>query len=139
MQYEKILKKVVDSTSFCVVGNSPIEIGKNLGPKIDSHNSVIRFNDYSLEFSDDYGIKTDVWVRATNDLVIETLTQKNSFNHKMIFYRAFNKKNIDSIEFLKKKGMKYSAFPIYYENKLSSQLGAIPSTGLLFLFILKVN
>lgn len=125
--------------TMCIVGNSPCELNKSNGKFIDSHDVVIRFNDYSLNFQKDYGKKVNIWVRATNDDVISTLQEKNLKAHDKIVIRASNKNNQKSIDFYNKCGYDYLILPIEYEVELSKKIKAIPSTGLLFLFYLKEN
>lgn len=56
--------------TIAVVGNAGTELGKGNGKEIDSHDIVIRFNNYPLEgYEVDYGTKTDVWVRVGNNEV----------------------------------------------------------------------
>lgn len=59
-------ESTIKSHSTCIVGNSPIEIGRGRGAEIDTHPMVIRFNNFSTDHTHrhDYGSKTDVWVRA---------------------------------------------------------------------------
>ncbi len=55
---------------IAVVGNGGGELGLGKGAEIDSHDIVIRFNNYPLKgFEQDYGTKTDVWVRVGNNEV----------------------------------------------------------------------
>lgn len=138
MAFEKRLKKYINS-NFCVVGNSPAEIGKNKGKIIDSFKSIIRFNDFSLKHSTDYGSKINVWVRATNDLVIETLNDKLNLKYDLIILRAKSEKNEEFRKKLVERKINYLIPPIEYEINLSKELNAIPSTGILFLYILKEN
>lgn len=138
MEFEKKLKELINS-DFCLVGNSPIEIGKGKGSSIDRFSTVVRFNDYSLKYPKDYGSKVNIWVRATNDLVLKTIAQKNNFKHQHIFLRASSTKNQESRKIWEAAQQEYSVFPISYEGQLSKKLGAIPSTGLLFIYILKTN
>lgn len=53
----------IENKSIAIVGNSPCEKGKGNGSKIDSHDIIIRFNNYELsnEHKKDYGIKTNIW------------------------------------------------------------------------------
>lgn len=64
------LLEVLAGRSVAVVGNGPSEIGKANGRYIDSHDIVIRFNNYADDgFGEDYGGKTSVWVRSSwNDV-----------------------------------------------------------------------
>ena len=53
------------SASICLVGNSPINIGKKLGDQIDSHDIVVRFNIGGCKppcTVNDYGCKTTIRV-----------------------------------------------------------------------------
>lgn len=59
---KKFIEYIKDK-SIAVVGNAPSELGKDLGNQIDSHDIVVRFNNFSTapEFTKDYGKKTNVW------------------------------------------------------------------------------
>lgn len=61
--YEKKFLKFIGGKSIAVVGNAPSEIGRKKGKEIDSHDLVVRFNNFSTDFShiEDYGKKTNVW------------------------------------------------------------------------------
>lgn len=68
--YEKILKSKQDAAFYnlikdkkiAIVGNGPCELGKNQGEEIDSHDVVIRFNEFHTKgYEKDYGTKCDVW------------------------------------------------------------------------------
>lgn len=136
MIFEDFLKSHIDSTSFCVVGNAPIEINKNKGKEIDQYRHVLRFNDYSLNFSKDYGSKVNVWVRAKG---VYTHENKDYYNHELIILRALDDKNLNHRQVWEKRDQSYVVMPVHYENDLSKELKAIPSTGLLLLYILKEN
>jgi hypothetical protein len=138
MNFEDRIKDLIDN-NFCVVGNSPIELGKKKGSIIDEFKTVIRFNDFSNKYVLDYGLKTNVWVRASNDIVIETLNTKLMENFDYIYIRAKRKENEDSAKYLISNKKAFDYFPIDYEIKLSKEIKSIPSTGLLFLYILKEN
>ena len=75
----KTFEKLIRGKTVAVVGNGPSEIGKKKGKEIDSHDIVIRMNNYQTKgFEEDYGEKTDIWVRGfgTNDLKDYTKTKK---------------------------------------------------------------
>ena len=59
----KTLYNLLKGKKVAVVGNSPYEIGKKSGKEIDSHDIVIRMNNYVIEgFEEDYGTKEDIWI-----------------------------------------------------------------------------
>ena len=60
---EKRFLDFIKDKSIAVVGNAPNEIGKKLGKEIDSHDIVVRFNNFSTapQFTEDYGKKTNIW------------------------------------------------------------------------------
>ncbi len=58
---ERLKERLRDkNSSVAVVGNSPCELGKRQGNRIDDHDLVIRFNSFSVDppFNLDYGEKT---------------------------------------------------------------------------------
>lgn len=78
---EKILK-FIENKSIMVVGNSPIELGKNKGKLIDSFDIVIRFNNFELKgFEKDYGSKTNIWAIT---VAFENIKQKNFFDFDFV-------------------------------------------------------
>ena len=60
--------ELILNNKFCVVGNSPKELGTGNGSLIDSHDIVIRFKNYDTteDYSEDYGQKTNVWSTPFN-------------------------------------------------------------------------
>ena len=62
-----VFENLIRGKTVAVVGNGPQEIGKGKGKEIDSHDIVIRFNNFNLSgFEDDYGSKTDIWASGVN-------------------------------------------------------------------------
>lgn len=60
----KIFENTIKDKRVAIVGNAPSEIGKSKGKLIDAYDLVIRFNNYEIKgFEDDYGNKTDIWIR----------------------------------------------------------------------------
>ena len=61
---ENKFENLIRGKTVAVVGNGPQEIGKGKGKEIDSHDIVIRFNNFNLDgFEEDYGSKTDIWCK----------------------------------------------------------------------------
>lgn len=60
-----IFKQLINGKSVAVVGNGPSEVGKGSGAEIDSHDIVIRFNNYHTKgFEADYGSKTTIHIKG---------------------------------------------------------------------------
>ena len=134
MDFKNYLEKYIDLSSFCLVGNAPVEINKGKGKEIDQYQSIIRFNDYSLSHSKDYGSKVNIWMRAKG---VYTHPNKDNYNHDLIILRALGEKNLKNREIWEKRKQTYIVLPIDYEVELSKLLKSIPSTGLLLLYVLK--
>ncbi|MDR0484416.1 MAG: glycosyltransferase family 29 protein [Alphaproteobacteria bacterium] len=63
----KTLFNLLNNKSIAIVGNSDSSLGQNKGKEIDSHDIVIRFNNYQIKgFENDYGSKCNVWVRGNS-------------------------------------------------------------------------
>ncbi len=76
----KVFEKLVEGKTVAVVGNGPSEIGKGKGSEIDSHDIVIRINNYQTEgFEQDYGSKTDIWVRGFGGEDLKDYTLNNNY------------------------------------------------------------
>ena len=67
----KVFEKLIKGKSVAIVGNGPSELGKSKGEEIDSHDIVMRFNNYQIKgFEKDYGSKINVWARGlAKDLI----------------------------------------------------------------------
>ena len=133
MKFENLVKK-----GYCIVGNSPCEIGRLNGPKIDSNNAIIRFNDFStdVKFQLDYGKNTNIWIRGTNDKIVYTMEEKKKIlkSFDLIVIRADRERNDKFKKYLKKRNIYFEFFPKGLEFDLQSKLGHCPSTGLLTLY-----
>ncbi|MCL2704748.1 MAG: glycosyltransferase family 29 protein [Spirochaetaceae bacterium] len=79
-------EKLVAGKSIAIVGNGPQQIGKGTGKEIDTHDIVIRFNNFKIAgYENDYGTRTDIWIRNNN--VFETKNRQNPEQFKMIVWR----------------------------------------------------
>lgn len=59
---ENFLYNYLENKTIAIVGNAPNIIGTNKGEEIDSHDIVIRFNNYmTVGYEQDCGAKTDIW------------------------------------------------------------------------------
>ncbi len=123
--------------SLCVVGNSPCEMGKGKGDFIDSHDLVIRFNNFSVNypFSKDYGTKTNVWAKTTRFLEIERRNVKdfdlvlisgsNTYHRSNIGY-TFYQECVD-------QGIPVDIFPSSVAFDVTQKLEALPSAGIVLI------
>lgn len=50
--------------TLAIIGNSPSELNSNNGHLIDSHDNVLRFNNFDLKYPNDYGRKITIWATA---------------------------------------------------------------------------
>lgn len=141
--YIEKFKQYLRGKSIAVVGGSGCELGKNKGKEIDSHDIVIRFNNYSEEqkYFCDYGQKTTIWVRQSSrftrhksdiseyDYVIWG-DNKNTLNiipeHLNIMYDYFSKTPEKFVNIENK---------YYYDLKKSANL-INPTTGAVTIYML---
>jgi hypothetical protein len=137
--FKKLLKR--NDFDYCIVGNSPCEVGQKNGEKIDSHKLIFRFNDFSLDqgFQEDYGSKVNIWIRGTNDKLVYTMEQKKELleDLDLIILRAKDDRNKKFRDYCKTNGIKYYVLPLENELELTKDLGRCPSTGLLLLYSIK--
>lgn len=83
---ENLFTDLVKDKSIAIVGNSGCEIGLGRGNEIDSHDIVIRFNNYCIDgYEQDYGTKTDIWVRGSAG---EDIILRDPSNYKLIVWEA---------------------------------------------------
>ncbi len=134
---EDIFEKLVQGKSVAIVGNGPSEANRGRGAEIDSHDIVIRFNNYATAgFERDYGSKTDIWVRGSGgDDIIDRV---NADDYKLIMWEAdymhfpihFN--NLDILyRYLSLNNKKCSNFDFETHYSLREASGiSFPSTGL---------
>ena len=79
---EKMFIKYIKDKKIVVVGNSPIELGKNKGSMIDKFDIVIRFNNFVIDgYESDYGSKTDIWAISP---AFSTLHSRELYNFNYI-------------------------------------------------------
>ncbi len=130
---------ILDSKGdFCVVGNSPCETGSGNGSKIDAHKLIIRFNSFTTDypFSQDYGTRTNIWVRMARDVDVteqadpnikQVIVNGGNLLHRMpngILFFSRLLEHFDSVGVV--------PFDVY--RRLVNVLGASPSGGLQILY-----
>lgn len=124
--------------NICIVGNGPSNLGQNLGNFVDSHRYVVRFNEFSLEFEKDYGIKTDIIVcnkKLIRNFAMSKLTKPDVF--RVICSNNYTFKQDDyakEILPLWAGDRLYTVIPPEIFQELIARLGCLPSSGLAFLY-----
>lgn len=126
--------------SIAVVGNSPVELGKGLGPEIDSHDIVVRFNRFSIStaHAPDYGSKVNVIARPSPGDDDMNLNIKH--DHEIIFSGSrFDTltPNWTAFADLSRRGFSVSWYPQDIVQPLVDRLEARPSSGTYFLQALR--
>ncbi|RUM45535.1 MAG: hypothetical protein DSY46_02625 [Hydrogenimonas sp.] len=121
----------IHNKTVCIVGNSAITKGKNLGNLIDKHDIVIRFNHCCQpQYKDDLGEKIDIWVSAPNiDSVIPAqwiiITGPNML-YKNAKWGRFQSVDLDQTRILT------TPLPLWRE--MVKILHAPPSAGILLIY-----
>lgn len=129
---EKFERMLLDARdSFCLIGNAPTELNLGKGKLIDSKRLVIRINNYSLDFPDDYGTKQDIWVRVANNEIATTHAKSNQLT--IIAGNNFATKRKDAANYLLPlmlMSKDYTIIPSHIFQELIGKLNGLPSTGL---------
>ena len=142
IENEKTFSRLVGEADgkVAIVGNGPQELGKGSGPEIDSANLVVRFNTFSTKYphSQDYGTKTDVWVRMIPHPYVRYQAEPEGLSQVMItganrLHRFYSNwewiyKQIDVLP-----NLGFTPSRPFIE--LTKQLGNIPTSGLLLAYM----
>lgn len=127
------LARYFKNKTVAIVGNGPSETGKNKGVEIDNHDIVVRFNNYNIsDYTQDYGEKTNVWVKCSSDDIVHTVKNKeleiviyepDYMHHPLI--DGYARAMYDEIS-------KYKVFYFDFQDhiELRNKLDIFPSTGL---------
>jgi len=135
---QKKFDSYIKGKSIAVVGNGASEIQKNKGSEIDSHDIVIRFNNYSLdeEYNADYGTKESVWGITP---CLDSLHKRSDINkyEYIISPKSFSDMLVDRKNFfynILTSGIKYFFFDVSQFNRVTNL--SVPSVGLYILLYL---
>lgn len=138
----------IKDKKIAIVGNSGVEIGTSNGAAIDSHDIVIRFNNFHVEgYEQDYGKKTSVWMRSGNNEVADSKIDEFDYVAYEFDYVVYefdyvhtmlNKNVIDIIS----RHTAYDPQKLFYmdstiKNSIRNRFGiANPTSGFLFFYYL---
>ncbi|WP_110630654.1 glycosyltransferase family 29 protein [Salinicola salarius] len=132
-EFEKYVKQ--NRSNFCLVGNSPCELGSENGQVIDSFECVIRFNDFNVDFpySQDYGTKTSIWVRMPKNM---GLSEKNIDNVIISGSNWISRlpDGVETFNLFQRFHKSVAVVPSEVYKRLSTELGSAPSAGLQILY-----
>lgn len=120
-------------SKIVLVGNAPID--RELGKEIDSHEYVVRFNDYRIRgYESVVGEKTDIWVSCGDYADVNTAEFKEVWIpiahnlHGVAFYqdvmRLFKGNDFENLTFIPKSFCDDVAKKVGYKHRW-------PSTGLI--------
>lgn len=140
-QNERVWAHMADpERSIAVVGNSACELGLAKGVEIDAHDTVIRFNAFSLAvpFDQDYGRKVDVQVRSAGtepNLPLDPVyANKIIVLSYMGFLHRFRRWQL--VLELEEQGHQVCCYPAATHHALIRRIGRSPSAGLSVTWIL---
>lgn len=141
---QSLLARIADSNhSICIVGNSSCELGRSRGNDIDSHDTVIRFNNFDLSpaYDTDYGRKVDCIVRvARRSDEHDAVCLK--YRHALIVVSGLNVSTgeIDwsFVVKLLSQGLRVCTLPDAPLRDLLRQLRRYPSNGLIAAYSVKM-
>ncbi len=130
---DEIWERISDSSlSVAIVGNSGREIGGKRGKEIDSHDLVIRFNDFSISppYDVDYGQKVDIIIRVGRDLpIFDTYCESRDVILRTVRFLD-TCKSWGLIRRLISRGCRVATFPTQFQEQLLHILRRDPSAGL---------
>lgn len=137
--------KLASGKNVAIVGNGPSEIGKGLGDEIDSHDIVIRFNNYPVNrIIKDYGKKIDIHITINAQKILTNIEDNNI---KLINFSTDITKNylLDGyLEYLN-KSLKSGISLSYFSDNLidfvknTAKLRNTPTSGFITLINLYKN
>lgn len=140
---EKTFSRLVHEAngSVSIVGNGPQEVGKGRGEEIDASGLVVRFNTFSTVYphSQDYGTKTDVWVRMIPHPYVRFSPDTSGLKHVMLTGANRLYRNYANWDWLRANinvlpALSFSPSRPYIE--LSKKLESVPTSGLLLAYML---
>ena len=137
--YKEQIHKILINKTIAVVGNCISNLENKNGKEIDSHDIVIRFNNYQIEGFQDYvGTKTNIW--AYNGSDVKDLSDINQYDFIFISSNVMFKmidQNIENIyNLLQRVPNKIVFYPVSYLNELLRHINHWTTTGTYLLYSL---
>ena len=134
MRRQAFFHRLRATRRICVVGNAARMNGSGMGARIDGHDCVVRFNQYSGADSraEDIGTRTDVWVRMPGvpRPTIPVQAQWVVLSGPDVRFRSSNWLAMQPVI---DAGKPILTVPLPIWQSLVARLGAPPSAGALFL------
>ena len=115
-----------------LIGNGPSCLDNEYGELIDSHDIVVRFNNFETEsFEKFVGTKTNYWVKT----IMSNKHDNVNFEQKFFVYPSIVAPNIQKINELNKNGHIIVPVSLYNRiNKLINKNNTWATTGLVMIF-----
>ncbi|GHV96302.1 hypothetical protein AGMMS50293_26220 [Spirochaetia bacterium] len=137
------LREYISGKSIAVVGNGPYEIGTGNGKEIDSHDIVVRFNNFEIndDYEKDYGRKTSIISTTGFGSIKDQYYYKSDFIilPTSIYWYNFSKEKRQFI--YKNSGIKMLNFDVQYFTYFRNKYNTVASTGtrILYYFYRNLN
>lgn len=140
---EHLFRKLVNKADgdVRIVCNGPYALGKNMGEAIDRAGLVVRFNSFTTSFplSQDYGTKTDIWVRMIPHPYVSREPDLSQLQMVMITGANRLERSYANWEWFyqhadRMPGLCFTPSQPFIE--LCDAIGRIPSSGLLLSYML---
>lgn len=134
--FESLFSK---NSTVALVGNGPVDNHKGLGKEIDGHDVVIRINNYAQAgFECDYGLKTDIWVKASFSNIDHNQCRLPT---RMVYYadevlrRPLMDGYLDAM-YGEMKQIPIGCFSSSFRSQLAKKYNIAPTTGFTLIFML---
>ncbi|MCL2567058.1 MAG: glycosyltransferase family 29 protein [Alphaproteobacteria bacterium] len=134
-----IIKGILHDKSIAIVGNSRDIFDNKTGKEIDSHDVVIRFNNYQIKGYEEFtGTKTSIWAYngdwETKDREIKDYDAVLIFIHNT--YQLSDEKIHNIYKYLTESNTKIIFYPISFHNEVLKQIQHWTTTGTYLSYLL---
>ena len=122
------------NNSCLIVGNGTSVLDAELGDKVDSFDTVVRFNAYRTHgYEKHVGTKTDIWATCT---ARQHLKEINSYREVIAHSWTVPAENCKTYNILKEKRKDVWKIDPAVWRKIKADFGTTPSTGILIIDIM---
>lgn len=114
-----------------LIGNGPSCLNNEFGELIDSHETIVRFNDFITKGYEEYvGSKTDVWVKTKKSIKHDN----DKFKHKYYVHPRVLNSSDNELSRLHEKG--YEIIPVNFHDNIDKLIkgNSWATTGLVMIY-----